>query len=438
MITIYASKLTERLQYIVSFLIGDIIGSEFNLTDSIEEAKAISTPLINYSNHTIEGAFCIRPSGLLEQSGISNVDPQLTKTKEQHIIFPNNGGHIPFDIFSAAFYLVTRYEEYDSNYTDRQGRALSEKSISYDAGWLESPIVDQWALALQEELNRFFPRMINVSPPKFRFVSTIDIDHPYCYRAKSLLLHVVKTGIDVVKLRFADVTRRLKTLLLLQEDPFFTFDYICKLHKKHNLDPIFFVHLGPYGRYDRKTIYPLPRYYLKLREMSRSFKIGSHPSYKASFDHKKTQEEIEKLSRIIGSKTEINRQHYLRFEMPHTYRHLLEMGIKQDYSMGYAPRFGFRAGTCHPHYFFDIEKEAVTPLLVHPTILMDATLNKYMKFTPDVAREVIFEMIDECRAVNGQFVLLWHNSSLSDADGWSGWDALYQQVLAYGTATPQR
>ena len=68
--------------------------------------------------------------------------------------------------------------------------------------------------------------------------------------------------------------------------------------------------------------------------------------------------------------------------MPSSYNHLLAAGITHDYSMGFADRVGFRAGTCTPFYFYDLDFEIQTPLKVFPFALMDTTLNDYMKLTP--------------------------------------------------------
>ena len=54
----------------------------------------------------------------------------------------------------------------------------------------------------------------------------------------------------------------------------------------------------------------------------------------------------------------------LRF--PQTYRRLLKLSVREDYTLGYAGQTGFRAGICTPFYFYDLELEETTNLLLVP------------------------------------------------------------------------
>ncbi len=65
--------------------------------------------------------------------------------------------------------------------------------------------------------------------------------------------------------------------------------------------------------------------------------------------------------------------------IPHNYRNLIQSGIRSDYSMGFPTHPGFRAGTSHNFYFFDLEKNKKTDLLVYPLSVMDVSLNKIFR-----------------------------------------------------------
>jgi hypothetical protein len=52
-----------------------------------------------------------------------------------------------------------------------------------------------------------------------------------------------------------------------------------------------------------------------------------------------------------------------------------------------------------------------------------------MDLTPTDALDVIKGLIDEVKQVNGTFISLWHNESLSDRLRWKGWRKLYEQML---------
>jgi hypothetical protein len=97
--------------------------------------------------------------------------------------------------------------------------------------------------------------------------------------------------------------------------------------------------------------------------------------------------------------------------------------------MGYASLPGFRAGTCTPFYFYDIDKESVTSLKVFPLTIMDGTLKDYMHLNPQQAIQIITELMEKVRAVNGTFISLWHNDSFSDGGRWQGWLKVYKDML---------
>jgi hypothetical protein len=65
---------------------------------------------------------------------------------------------------------------------------------------------------------------------------------------------------------------------------------------------------------------------------------------------------------------------------------------------------------------------------------MDATLKYYMKVPPSEALEVIAPLIEEVRKVNGTFISLWHNESLSDEKQWQGWLNVYEEMTKLAVA----
>jgi hypothetical protein len=115
-------------------------------------------------------------------------------------------------------------------------------------------------------------------------------------------------------------------------------------------------------------------------------------------------------------------------KLPETYRRLIELDITDDYTMGYAYRVGFRASICTPFYFYDLDNEQITGLKIHPFAVMDATLKYYMKVQPEQAMSYISPLIKEVKKVNGDFISLWHNESLSENKIWAGWKNIYEQM----------
>ena len=99
--------------------------------------------------------------------------------------------------------------------------------------------------------------------------------------------------------------------------------------------------------------------------------------------------------------------------------------------MGYASRTGFRAGTCTPFLFYNIHLEETTSLRVYPFTVMDVTLKDYLHVTPEQAIDRVKKIIDEVKNVQGTFISLWHNESLSETGEWKGWSRVYTEMLKY-------
>ena len=77
-------------------------------------------------------------------------------------------------------------------------------------------------------------------------------------------------------------------------------------------------------------------------------------------------EEKSWLEEITGETISASRQHYLKLKLPVTYQQLIKNGIEEDYTIGYHDAYGFRAGTCKPFLFFDVEKNETTKLRLFP------------------------------------------------------------------------
>ncbi|RLD51239.1 MAG: hypothetical protein DRJ05_18645 [Bacteroidetes bacterium] len=61
--------------------------------------------------------------------------------------------------------------------------------------------------------------------------------------------------------------------------------------------------------------------------------------------------------------------------------------------------------------------------------MMEGTLRDYMSLEPEKAMEFIKDLIGEVKAVNGTFISLWHNESLSNEGRWEGWQNVYEEMI---------
>ncbi len=157
--------------------------------------------------------------------------------------------------------------------------------------------------------------------------------------------------------------------------------------------------------------------------------IGIHPSLRSNDHAGLLKVEYKRYSGILGKAPAISRQHFLILRFPETYRRLIEMGIKEDYSIGYASNPGFRAGTCSPFNFYDLAAENETDLILFPFAVMDVTFRQYLLLTPNEALDRIKRLIAHADAVGGTFISLWHNESLSGEGIWKGWREVFEGMV---------
>ena len=82
-------------------------------------------------------------------------------------------------------------------------------------------------------------------------------------------------------------------------------------------------------------------------------------------------------------------------------------------------------------YFYDLDLEQITKLQIHPFAIMEGTLMDYMKVDTEEALEYFYQMIDEVKAVNGEFISLWHNHVLQNTGEWKPWREIFEKMIIY-------
>ena len=131
-----------------------------------------------------------------------------------------------------------------------------------------------------------------------------------------------------------------------------------------------------------------------IREHSDHYSIGIHPSWQSGDDPEKLKLEILKLGHIAGKQISSSRQHYIRFTLPQTYRQLIDLGIESDFSMGYGSINGFRASVTSPFFWYDLEREEQTKLLLYPFCFMEANSFYEQKYSTQQAFEELKHYYD--------------------------------------------
>ena len=433
MILVYTHKITPRVRYIFKHILTRTLLIPVNFTTKIEEFVAYNGPKLSYTKTVSGTEFFIKSNDLLFEQGVNDLDITINKWGEVPCFFGTNiKSAIPFDIFAASFYLITRYEEYLPHVKDIHGRYTAEQSVAFKEGFLEKPVVDIWAYKFLKALKEKFPDY-DYKLRTFNYISTIDIDNAYAYKYKSLIRNVGGFFNDLVHFKIVSVWNRFAVTFKIKNDPFDTFQKLLRLKKEYDVKTIFFFLIGDYTSYDTNISASKEKYKLLIKEVQDYASVGLHPSYFTMNKTELLKKEKIRLEHIVNMPVQKSRQHFLRFSLPETYQNLIDLEVEEDYSMGYASNVGFRAGTCTPFYFYDLDFEIQTPLKVFPFALMDTTLNDYMKLTPKQSLGRIRDLKNEVKAVNGTFITLFHNETLSDYLRWKGWKRLYESMLKIAT-----
>jgi hypothetical protein len=430
MILVYNPKPSNRLRYTLQFVFDEVCQIPHELTSDIQYFNLSEKPKLNYSKERLSNSeLFIMASDFLNQEGIQNFEVPIAKNAEKIQLFPNSKDDFGFDIFSGIFYLISRYEEYLPFVKDKHNRFEADQSFAYKHGFLNRPIVDEWIIELKSALSDKF-EFISWPTTVFKCSPTIDIDQMFAIKGKSIVRFMKPLVFSVFKLNFNTLIYLFKVRLGLVKDPFDQLHNFENLHRKYNLNAIYFILFSKkYTRFDINISIRNKDFRKLIREVSKTAKIGIHPSYHSRYDYKAVDEEIHLLSNVINTPINSSRQHYLKLRMPNTYKSLLSLGIAHEYTMGYASMPGFRAGTSHSFTFYDIKHEQTTFLRIHPFCVMDATFKTYLKYDVEQAYECIADLIQKLKKVNGTFSPLWHNESMSEYGVWKGWSGLYERML---------
>ncbi len=426
-ITIYSDFQNNRTDYIFSYLLSELLGLKMIHTMNLDEANASEGPVIYYTNTDIPEKLCIRPAGLLNESTIKGRKIETGVWDGLTVLFAGEPSlPVPFDIFSASFWMISRYEEYLDHSHDMYGRFPARESLAFRAGFLDLPVVNLWTHKFAEVLRMYYPAL-KTKKKRFHWRTSIDIDYTWAFLNKGFLRSYA--GLAASFFRGRDYKKRLRVLNGEEQDPFFTFETIRDIHKDFPEKLLLFTLAGKPGKYDPNPRADNQEWRELFSGLAKDYQLGIHPSYRSNHSFRILKEEYETLGELVPYPLINSRQHFLKLKFPHTYRNLLELGIKNDYSMGYPGQPGFRAGVCTPFHFYDLQKEEKTSLVVWPFTLMDRTLKDYLHKLPEESMDIIKTYIEMVEKAGGWFIPVWHNDSFSDYGEWEGWKNVYIQMI---------
>lgn len=428
-IIIYSTQITPRLTYIAELFFCDILGSTVEFTEHLTEfEKANGAIKICYRNGFEPDSIGILPHEILFETDVKQQQIEVVTKHDVPVFFENHDDFVGFDFLAAAFFMVTRYEEYLPTELDNHQRFKAENTIAFKHNFLKLPIVQVWANLVAKKLaeihHEFKPKQI-----PYNLHITVDVDRAFAFKGENKIQQILLAGRDFFSLKFANCLNRLLVLFALKEDAFNTFNQLKQLETKYNLKFIYFFLLSHKGLFNNANSLTNKGFRNLINQLSNNNQVGLHPSYKTSENQNLLAEEKSNLQGILNKKVSISRQHFFRFSLPKTYRILQNEGLTNDYSMGFHNHFGFRAGLAIPFNFFDLTLNKKLDIKIHPFQAVDVAAINFLNLNQADALSAFEEMAINTKKYGGTFCIVWHNDTLSKLGKYKSWQNFLEQVI---------
>ncbi|TYB79335.1 polysaccharide deacetylase family protein [Bizionia myxarmorum] len=430
MILIYTHNITPRIKYAFKHIFTRVLQIPVSFTTTVEDFISHHSLKISYTKQPLGNELFIKSNDLMFEQGLSDVEVQVHDWEETKCFFTTNEKScIPYDLFAATFYMLSRYEEYLPHVKDEYGRFTAGESLAYAHGFLHQPVVDIWAYKFKKILEKQFPDFI-FPTRTFSVKPIIDVPSAYSFKAKGMMRTVGGTLKDILGLKFHRIYTRYMVLLGLKHDPDDTFKYIINRQKHYKTKFQFFFLLGDYSTYD-KGVNPQKKEFISLiKQVADYCNVGLKASFFALDNIALLRKEKKRMESIVNTSLVASRQSFSKLNLPMSYRNLVELEILEDYTMGYVNQLGFRAGTCTPFFFYDLDFEIQTPLKITGYHVLDYTLLKHNSLLDK--KEALQRVINQVKDVNGEFVSVFHNYTFSDIERWNGFKELFNMILDAG------
>jgi peptidoglycan/xylan/chitin deacetylase (PgdA/CDA1 family) len=347
------------------------------------------------------------------------------------------------DIVASAFYFLSCWQEITSTERDQHERFPASASLQYHHGLLHTPIVDQYAQLIGQELERLSGRSIAQIPrfygKDFAVCMTHDVDYirkwslGIIYRELVRYLLLGKGGKNLGgRLKRA---RAFFQAISARDDPYrSSLEKILSVEKNAGIHATYYLKTGATSRHD--VSYRINDGYgrnLVTSLETAGHEIGLHPSYNSFTGSRKIGAEKERLDHVLRAKAGGLRQHFLRFKIPETWRAQAELGFEHDATLGFPGHEGFRAAICHPFRPYDSEKDEVIGIWEVPLLAMDGTFQSYRNKSAEESLEIIKELILTVKKYHGVGVLLFHNTCYDELD-FPGWGRVFESSLEFALA----
>ena len=433
--------MNKIIDYILHFLLGEQVSpdilAQVGYTADPEEFHRfklviLPSPFFDTDTYGTENSLPHLPLQIWEDAPILFGQPIIEQVGETAILHA--------DLIASTYFLITRYEEMiRRECRDVHGRFPGKESLPYRAGFVDRPVVDEYGKLLRMKL-REVGCDIPEPPTQIRkFYLTHDVDQIAHYRNLRGFIGGILRGLKRPKEGNAALRSYFRGL---RYDPWYTFPWLFRMDNsaKKVLGPtrcetVVFIKVKGGRRKEDKPISKLMS--LDFKTLCRLCRkkdvvLGLHTSYEAGLHPSLISEEKKRFDRVAKTKTTYNRHHYLGAREPEDMQALIDAGLTDDFTMGYADMAGFRLGTCRPVKWINPKTMQISSLTLHSLTIMDSSLSdkRYMYLNSFDAYEYCVQLINSVEKYNGELILLWHNTSV-EISVQSYHRKLYKDLIEY-------
>ena len=334
------------------------------------------------------------------------------------LIFEENKIFISADIISAAFYLLSGWQEYFSLKRDQYRRFPYAASVQKTYNFVTLPVVNYYFDVLRTALEHasgqaLAPRRWGSEQAEFAAFISHDVDRLYsAWKAPA------KAALQQGK--FGLFGQRLWQHLT-QPDAWNNLEAVAATTAGYGAKSTFFIlpstEKGPSGT--PNADYPLTtalwQRFHALRQQG--CQIAMHGSLGTATNAPKLRDESE-ANYLVGGL----RFHYLSWAPRYTVFVVEETGFSYDSTLGFAEHVGFRHSYCQPFYPFNFFAGRAASFLEIPLTIMDTTLHhpNYLRLKPAEILPFLLPVFNQIKSFGGVATILWHNENFDPANTQNG------------------
>jgi hypothetical protein len=341
------------------------------------------------------------------------------------LVLQEGKAFISADIISAAFYLLSGWQEYFSTERDRHGRFPYAASVQNQYGFVMLPVVNYYFDVLRAAVEHVSsqplrPRHWGSQKASFAAFISHDVDN-----LRSAWKAPAKAAWQ--QRRFS-LFGKLLWQHLTQPDAWDNLEAVAAATAQYGAESTFFL-LSVKGRAANGT----PNADYKLAEskfwqrLPAQCTLDIHGSIGTSTNAQMLRDEDEEILDALGV-----RFHYLSWDPTQTPTIIEKCGFLFDSTLGFSEHFGFRHSYCQPFYPFNFEHGRVANFLEIPLNVMDATLHhpNYLQLAPDEILPALAPVFAEIKRFGGVASVLWHNENFDPANTKNG-PRQFHEIMAH-------